>query len=55
MGFVKRVFGKVYHLIVNMVCRLFVNPVGNTSFYALLPVAVNEVLALLFHNRTFFL
>ena len=51
MGLVESVLCKVRHVIVNLVCRLLVDPIGDTALYALLRISVDEVLAFLRHDR----
>jgi len=55
MGLVEGVLCEVRHVIVNLVCRLLVDPVGDTALYALFLISVNKVLALLRHDRRLFL
>jgi len=52
---VEGVFRKIDHLIVNMVRRLLVDPIRNTALYALLCIAVDEILAFFLHDCRFFL
>ena len=51
MGFIEGILRKVCHIIVDLVCRLLVDPIGDTALYTLFLVSVNEVLALLRHDR----
>ena len=55
MRLIKCIFCKIDHLIVNMVCRLFINPIGDTALYSLCLISINEVLTLFFHDSRLFL
>ena len=46
MGFVKCIFGKIDHGIVDLVCRLLADSVCDTAFDALLFIAIDKVLTL---------
>ena len=50
MRLVKRILGKINHVIINLICHGFTDSIGNTAFYTLLFVSVDKVLALFFHD-----
>ena len=50
MGLIKGILGKVNHLVINPVCHLFGNPLGNTACNPLLLIAVDEALPCLLHD-----
>ena len=55
MGFVKRIFREIDHLIIDLIRRLLVDPVLHTSRHIRLFVPIDKDLALLLHDVAFFL
>ena len=55
MRLIKCVFCKIDHIVINLICRLLRNSIGNTAWYAFRFVSINKVLALLLHDCCFFL
>ncbi len=54
MGFVKGILGKIYHFIINPVCRLLLYPVKNAARNAFFFIAVDKALPLLLHDIALF-
>ena len=52
---IESILRKVCHLIVDLVCDLLGNAVGDTARNPLFHISVNEILALFCHNRSFLL
>ena len=55
MGFIKSIFCKISHFIIDLICCLLRDPVGNTARHSLLLISIYKVLPLFFHDRSFFL
>ncbi len=55
MRFVKRIFGKIDHFVIDLICHLFADPVCHTAADALFFIAIDKVFAFFFHDLTFFL
>ena len=55
MGLVEGVFGKIRHLVVDVVGRALLQAVVHAALHALLRIAVDEILTLLLHHRGLFL
>ena len=55
MGFIERILGKIDHFIIDLVRRLLIDPVFDTSRNAVLFVAINKDLALFLHHIRLFL
>ena len=55
MGFVKCVFCKIHHGIINAVCYCFIDPVRNASLYVTLFIAVHKVLSFFVNDILLFL
>ena len=53
MGFVKGVFCKINHFIVNFAGDLFINAVVDTARHIFIRIAVNKIFPLFFHNGSF--
>ncbi len=51
MGFVKGIFGKIHHILIDAARRFFVNPLGYAAGNLFRFVSVNKVRPLLFHHR----
>ena len=50
MGFVKGIFCKINHLVIDAICHLFSNSLGKATVNALLRISVHKVLPLFFHH-----
>ena len=50
MGFIKCIFCKINHIIIDLVCSLLGNPVCNTSRNSLGLISINKILAFLLHH-----
>ena len=55
MRLIKCVFCKVNHIVINLICRLLRNSIGNTAWYAFRFISINKVLTLFLHDCCFFL
>ena len=55
MGFIKRIFCKINHFIVYLICHLLVDSVFDAAGNSLRLVSVDKSLTLLLHHRRFFL
>ena len=55
MGLVEGIGGKVYHLVINMICRGFRYAVSYTALYSLIFVSVYKILPFLLHYGVLFL
>ena len=55
MGFIKGIFRKIHHGIVNLICRLLADTIIDAALNALLLIAVNKVLSLRIDNILLFL
>ena len=55
MRLIKCVFCKIDHIVINLICRLLRNSIGNTAWYAFRFVSINKVLALILQDSCLFL
>ena len=55
MGFVKGIFCKIHHILINLSCHFRRNSFGNTSGYRLFFITIYEVLSLFLHDVLLFL
>ena len=55
MGFIECILCKINHFIINLVRRLFIDPIVYTARYPSLFIPIYENLAFLSHNIAFFL
>ena len=50
MRLVKCIFGKINHFIIDLICRLLVDSIGNTAWYALIRIPIHKVLTFFLHD-----
>ena len=50
MGFIKCIFCKVDHIIIDLICHIFLDTSGNTPRYAFRFISIYKVLAFLLHD-----
>ena len=55
MRFIKRIFCKIDHVIINLIGYFFRDPICNTARNSFLLISVHKILPLFFHNRSLFL
>ena len=55
MGFVEGILGEIHHIIIDAARNLLTDSLGDAARYSLLRVSVDEVCALLLHDRLLFL
>ena len=55
MGFIKCIFGKVNHIIINLVCHFLIDSSCNTARNIFFRITIDKVLPLLLHYLALFL
>ena len=55
MGFIKRIFGKIDHLVIDLVGDLLADPVVDAARHPVLRISVDKTFPLFFHDGCFFL
>ena len=55
MRFIKCIFCKVKHFVINLICHCLRNAICNTTRYSFLRIAIDKVLSFLCHHICFFL